>query len=71
VTPGAPVPLHRALAEVGRTGAVVALGNFDGVHVGHRALLARARARAAALGAPLVVVSFFPPPRCSSPGPAS
>jgi riboflavin kinase / FMN adenylyltransferase len=61
VTPGAPVPLHRALAEVGRTGAVVALGNFDGVHVGHRALLARARARAAALGAPLVVVSFFPP----------
>jgi len=61
VTAGPPVPLHRALAEVDRPGAVVALGNFDGVHVGHRALLARARARAAELGAPLVVVSFFPP----------
>jgi riboflavin kinase / FMN adenylyltransferase len=56
-----PVRLHRSLAEIERAGAVVALGNFDGVHVGHRALLAHARARADELGAPLVVVSFFPP----------
>jgi riboflavin kinase / FMN adenylyltransferase len=55
------VPLHRSLAEIDPPGAVVALGNFDGVHVGHRALLAHARERAAALDAPLVVVSFFPP----------
>lgn len=55
------VPRHRSLAGVDRPGSVVALGNFDGVHVGHRALLSHARARARALGVPLVVVSFFPP----------
>jgi tRNA pseudouridine55 synthase len=41
-----------------RSGPVVTIGNFDGVHVGHRALLARARARATAVGARLVVVTF-------------
>jgi riboflavin kinase / FMN adenylyltransferase len=56
-----PVPLHRSLSDLARPGAVVALGNFDGVHVGHRALLAHARERASALGSPLAVVSFFPP----------
>jgi riboflavin kinase / FMN adenylyltransferase len=54
-------PLHRSLAAITSPGAIVALGNFDGVHVGHRTLLAHARARADELGAPLVVVSFFPP----------
>jgi riboflavin kinase/FMN adenylyltransferase len=42
---------------------VVAIGNFDGVHRGHRALIARARERAAALGAPLGVITFEPHPR--------
>ena len=55
------VPLHRTLAGIAHQGAVLALGNFDGVHVGHRALLARARSRADELGAALAVVSFFPP----------
>jgi riboflavin kinase / FMN adenylyltransferase len=58
---GRTVPLLRSLAAIDRVGAVVALGNFDGVHVGHRALLAHARARADELGTALVVVSFFPP----------
>jgi riboflavin kinase / FMN adenylyltransferase len=52
--------LHH-LHEVRTRGAVVALGNFDGVHVGHRALLARAADLARREGAPWVVVSFFPP----------
>jgi riboflavin kinase / FMN adenylyltransferase len=42
---------------------VVAIGNFDGVHRGHRALIEAARARAEQLGAPLGVVTFEPHPR--------
>ena len=39
--------------------AVVALGLFDGVHLGHRALLATAKAEAEKRGLPLVVFTFF------------
>ena len=39
---------------------MLTLGNFDGVHLGHRALLAACRARAA--GGPVVAVTFDPPP---------
>jgi riboflavin kinase/FMN adenylyltransferase len=42
-------------------GAAVAIGNFDGVHLGHRAVIDRARA--AAPGHPLGVVTFEPHPR--------
>ncbi len=44
-------------------GAVVAIGNFDGVHPGHRAVLTRAAEVADTLGAPLGVVTFEPHPR--------
>jgi riboflavin kinase / FMN adenylyltransferase len=44
-------------------GAVVAIGNFDGVHPGHRAVLTRASEVAETLGAPLGVVTFEPHPR--------
>ena len=44
-------------------GAVVALGNFDGVHRGHRSVIERARALAADLGAPAGAVTFEPHPR--------
>ncbi|WP_347554887.1 bifunctional riboflavin kinase/FAD synthetase [Robbsia sp. KACC 23696] len=39
------------------------IGNFDGVHRGHQALLARARAAADARGLPLCVMTFEPHPR--------
>jgi riboflavin kinase / FMN adenylyltransferase len=38
------------------------LGNFDGVHLGHQALLALLRRQADALGGPAVAVTFDPPP---------
>lgn len=44
-------------------GAVVALGNFDGVHRGHQAVIAETRALAASLGAPSAVLTFEPHPR--------
>jgi len=44
-------------------GTVITIGNFDGVHRGHRAVIQQAAERAAALGLPLVVVIFEPLPR--------
>lgn len=51
-----------ALDESAR-GAVVAIGNMDGVHPGHVALIAEAKNRAEELGAPLAVMTFEPHPR--------
>lgn len=42
---------------------VVAIGNFDGVHRGHQALLARAREIAAAQGLGFSILTFEPHPR--------
>jgi riboflavin kinase/FMN adenylyltransferase len=43
--------------------AVVAIGNFDGVHLGHREVIARAQERAAASHRPAAVLTFEPHPR--------
>jgi riboflavin kinase / FMN adenylyltransferase len=51
-------PLPPALA-----GAVIAIGNFDGVHRGHRAVIAAARSRARTLGRPAAALTFEPHPR--------
>jgi riboflavin kinase/FMN adenylyltransferase len=44
-------------------GAAVAVGNFDGVHLGHQAVLAEARRHADAAGCRLAVLTFEPHPR--------
>ena len=44
-------------------GASTAIGNFDGVHLGHRAVLDIARAEARRRGVPLGVLTFEPHPR--------
>jgi riboflavin kinase/FMN adenylyltransferase len=54
VTDGEPGPLF---------GAVVAIGNFDGVHRGHRKVIDAALQRAAELGRKAAAVTFSPHPR--------
>src|SRR5277367_4466807 len=44
-------------------GAVVAIGNFDGVHRGHKAVISTAQNRAMELGRPAAVLTFEPHPR--------
>ncbi|WP_237477944.1 bifunctional riboflavin kinase/FAD synthetase [Lichenibacterium dinghuense] len=64
----APLPPRFIVAEdpdgppAGLEGAVVAIGNFDGVHRGHQAVIGRARALAAELGRPTAVLTFEPHP---------
>ncbi|HTE51464.1 MAG TPA: bifunctional riboflavin kinase/FAD synthetase [Kofleriaceae bacterium] len=52
---------HRAIERALRAPAV-AIGNFDGVHRGHLALLERARARASAMNGEAVALTFEPHP---------
>jgi riboflavin kinase / FMN adenylyltransferase len=54
---------HHTEVPAEATGAVVALGSFDGVHRGHRAVIAAAARMADQLVAPLAVVTFEPHPR--------
>ena len=49
-------------APPGFAGGAVAVGNFDGVHRGHHALVAAARRWAERVGGPAVAVTFDPPP---------
>jgi riboflavin kinase/FMN adenylyltransferase len=44
-------------------GAVVAIGNFDGLHRGHKAVIAAAQSRAKALGKSAAALTFEPHPR--------
>ncbi len=44
-------------------GAIVALGNFDGFHLGHQAVVGRAIAHARAEGRPAIVGTFDPHPQ--------
>lgn len=57
--------VHRGPGRLpdGARGAAVAIGNFDGVHLGHRRVIEHARALAHELSAPLGVVTFEPHPR--------
>lgn len=58
------VPGRAALAASGQARRPVAfvIGNFDGVHLGHQALLHAARERAAATGGEVGVLTFDPHP---------
>ncbi len=44
-------------------GCVATIGNFDGVHLGHQAVLGQLAERGAELGLPTVIITFEPHPR--------
>jgi riboflavin kinase/FMN adenylyltransferase len=49
--------------DASHAGAVIAIGNFDGVHLGHQAVIRQARAMADEMNAPLGILLFDPHPR--------
>ena len=55
--------VYRGFSQTAHSATVLTIGNFDGVHLGHRALLARLTAAAAAAGLPAAVLTFEPHPR--------
>ena len=55
--------VFRGIPERAEHGCVLTIGNFDGVHRGHQALLAQLRAKSEATGLPAAVLTFEPHPR--------
>ncbi len=53
---------HRQPIPQALRGAIVALGNFDGFHLGHQAVVAEAVAWARSEGRPVIVATFDPHP---------
>jgi len=45
-----------------QNGCVLSIGNFDGVHLGHKAVIKKLAERGAALGLPVVIMIFEPQP---------
>ena len=60
---GLPLRLFRGLTPRAAAPCVLTIGAFDGLHVGHGALIERARGRAAELELPAGLLSFEPMPR--------
>lgn len=56
-------PVDGSMKDIPDTGQVLAIGDFDGVHLGHRSVLAEAARIAAAKRLPLAVMTFNPHPR--------
>jgi riboflavin kinase/FMN adenylyltransferase len=60
-----PLRIYRNLPDIpaAARGGVVAIGNFDGVHRGHQAVIAEVVRRARGLGGPAAILTFDPHPR--------
>src|SRR3979411_495817 len=63
MTPGFTIIRDNTAAAAIPKGTVVALGNFDGVHLGHRAVIAAALEMGRAPRKPALAVTFEPHPR--------
>ena len=64
----APIDMSRVYEDMtalpkNARGSVLTIGNFDGVHPGHQALMLRTREKADALKTPAAVMTFEPHPR--------
>src|SRR5476649_1934436 len=55
--------VFRTLPAVASSPVALTIGNFDGVHIGHQAMLARLADAARQLGVPPCVMTFEPHPR--------
>lgn len=53
--------IHNIRAQ--HRGCVLTIGNFDGVHLGHQAVLAQVKSQALARGVPATVMTFEPQPQ--------
>lgn len=62
--------LYESLEEKNQKGAVISFGVFDGVHIGHQALIRRLLDRANEFGIESVVLTFDPHPALSTKGQA-
>jgi riboflavin kinase / FMN adenylyltransferase len=58
-----PLLVFRGIPERAQSAVALTIGNFDGVHRGHQALLARLREAAGSFGLPATVLTFEPHPR--------
>jgi riboflavin kinase/FMN adenylyltransferase len=54
--------IYRSLTNLPPTPVVATIGNFDGVHRGHRWVIAQVNARARSLGLPSLAITFDPHP---------
>ncbi|MGE5466324.1 MAG: bifunctional riboflavin kinase/FAD synthetase [Ignavibacteria bacterium] len=55
--------VFRTIPEQAQSPTVLTIGNFDGLHLGHRAMLERLVGKARELGLPASVMTFEPHPR--------
>jgi riboflavin kinase/FMN adenylyltransferase len=62
--PGTMIPIYGSVQEIpaGFGPSIAAIGNFDGVHLGHRQILTSTVAEARALGVRAVAITFDPHP---------
>lgn len=60
---GNPLPIELSERQDKGQKFVAAIGNFDGVHLGHQRVISKARQAADMAGLPLAIITFSPHPR--------
>ena len=61
--------VHRDIEQLPTfNNAVVTIGTFDGVHLGHQKIISQLRSEAARVGGETVIITFHPHPRQVVPG---